>query len=187
MRNSQRPRGTEKINATRRLQLEWNSKTIACQLKIIEGYGEGDRKQRKRLGPWTNQDMDNGGWHYKRGFERKPEGKEAESAHPEEEGGEAVWRPACLPAHPGSSLRPSLQVLPPAAQRGQIWVSPVTPVFLKRGLWGLLESDLARATRLPAGQLLPLIPGTSGLKIAVKVTLVYREKNVEVYILDMKK
>lgn len=39
---------------------EQNSKTIACQLKIIEGYGEGDRKQGKRLGPWTNQDVDNG-------------------------------------------------------------------------------------------------------------------------------
>ena len=60
MRNSLRPRRTEKINATRRLQLEQNSKTIACQLKIIEGYGEGDRKQGKRLGPWTNQDVDNG-------------------------------------------------------------------------------------------------------------------------------
>lgn len=48
-------------------------------------------------------------------------------------------------------------------------------VFAERAL-GSLESDLAGATRLPAWQLLPLIPGTSGLKIAVKVTLVYREK-----------
>lgn len=94
---------------------------------------------------------------------------------------------SCLPTLPGFSLHPILQMLPPAAQQGQVWVSPVTPVFFQRGLWGLLESDLARATRLPAGQLLPLIPGTSGLKIIVKVTLVYREKNVEVYILDMKK
>lgn len=101
----------EKINATRRLQLERNSKTIACQLKIIEGYGEGDRKQGKRLGAWTNQDMDNGRWHYKRGFERKPEGKEAESAHPEEEGGEAVWRPAC-PHTPVPAFAPAFKCFP---------------------------------------------------------------------------
>lgn len=63
-----------------------------------------------------------------------------------------------------------------AAREGQVWVSPVMPVFLQRGPWGSLESDLAGATRLPAWHLLPLIPGTSGLKIAVKVTLVYREK-----------
>lgn len=58
-------------------------------------------------------------------------------------------------------------------------------VFAERAL-GSLESDLAGAPCLPAWQLLPLRPGTSGLKIAVKVTLVYREKNVEVYVLDMK-
>lgn len=48
-------------------------------------------------------------------------------------------------------------------------------VFAQRAC-GLLASDLAGATRLPAWQLLPLTPRTSGLKIAVKVTLVYREK-----------
>lgn len=49
-------------------------------------------------------------------------------------------------------------------------------VFSETAFQALLESDLAGVTRLPAWQLLPLIPGTSGLKIAVKVTLVYREK-----------
>lgn len=44
--------------------------------------------------------------------------------------------------------------------------------FCRDGARTLLESDLAGATLLPAWQLLPLRPGTSGLKIAVKVTLV---------------
>lgn len=59
MRNSLRPKGTEEINATRRLQLEQNSKTIECQLKIIEDYGKGDRKRGKRLGSETNEEVDN--------------------------------------------------------------------------------------------------------------------------------
>lgn len=47
MRNSPKPKGAEKINATRRLQLEQNSKTIEYQLEIIAGYGEGDREPGK--------------------------------------------------------------------------------------------------------------------------------------------
>lgn len=70
LRNSPRPEGTEKINATRRLQLEQNSKTIECQLKIIEDSGKYDRKQGQWLGPETNEDVDNGCWHYKHCFER---------------------------------------------------------------------------------------------------------------------
>ena len=109
-----------------------------------------------------------------------------ESTHPEEEGGEAVWRPAC-PHSPVSAFTPSFKCFPQQLSRARYGSLLSHQCFFQRGLWGLLESDLARATRLPAGQLLPLIPGTSGLKIIVKVTLVYREKNVEVYILDMKK
>lgn len=114
--------------------------------------------------------------------------REAESALPTQglsssRGGNAAA--AWHPAHPNALFQPSLW-FPPAAPEGQVWVSPVMPMFLQRGLWGLLESDLAGAPCLPAWQLLPLRPGTSGLKIAVKVTLVYREKNVEVYVLDMK-
>lgn len=60
MRNSPRPQGTEEINATRRLQLEQDSETIECQLEIIEGSGKGDRKQGKRLGPETSEDVANG-------------------------------------------------------------------------------------------------------------------------------
>lgn len=55
-----RPKGTEEINATRRLQLEQDSETIECQLEIIEGSGKGDRKQGKRLGPETSEDVANG-------------------------------------------------------------------------------------------------------------------------------
>jgi hypothetical protein len=75
LRNSPRPKGTEKINATRRLQLEQNSKTIECQLKIIEGCGKCDRKQGQQLGPQTNEDVDNGWWHYKHCFERSLKGR----------------------------------------------------------------------------------------------------------------
>lgn len=47
MRNSPKPKGAEEINATRRLRLEQNSKTIERQLEIIAGYSEGDRKPGK--------------------------------------------------------------------------------------------------------------------------------------------
>lgn len=84
----------------------------------------------------------------------------------------AVW--PC--AHPRAPV-PASTVLPAQLGRGGM-VSPVGPVFSQRRLSSraLLESDLAGATLLPAWQLLPLIPGTSGLKIAVKVTLVCGEK-----------
>lgn len=65
VRNSSRPKGAEKINATRRLQVEQNSKTIRCQLEIIEGPGECDRTQGQRLGLQTNEDVGNGRWHHK--------------------------------------------------------------------------------------------------------------------------
>lgn len=111
-RNSPRPKGAEQINATRRLQLERNSETIGCQLEITGGCGEGDGRQGKRLGPETKEDVDNGGWHYKSGFERKPEGKEAEptalpwdsrSSRPQREPRRGLA--PCPPAGPCPSLR----------------------------------------------------------------------------------
>lgn len=87
----------------------------------------------------------------------------------------AVW-PVWQCAHQGPLFQP-----PPGSPRswgGPGWVSSVGPVFSQRRLSSraLLESDSAGATLLPTWQLLPLIPGTSGLKIAVKVTLVCGEK-----------
>lgn len=51
----------------------------------------------------------------------------------EEEGNAvAVWQPA----HPNAPFQPS-SWFPQAAWEGQVWVSPVMPVFLQRGPWGL--------------------------------------------------
>lgn len=62
------------------------------------------------------------------------------------------------------------------------------PVFVQSmGFGAPLESDLARATLLPAWQLLPLIPGTSGPEDCSKSDTCLQRKNVEVYILNMQK
>lgn len=52
---------------------------------------------------------------------------------PEEEGNAVVvWRPA----RPNALFQPS-PWFPRAAWEGQVWVSPVMPVFVQRGPWGL--------------------------------------------------
>lgn len=178
LRNSSRPKGAEKINATRRLQVEQNSKTIPRQLEIIEGCGEYDRTQGQRLGLQTNEDVGNGRWHYKCFERRSLRGRSwlslaciPNSSPRKKQTRPSVWQCA-LP----KPLFQTSQGLPRSLRGPGMGFFCHCQCSWTDSSGALWESDLAGATLLPAWQLLPLIPGTSGLKIAVKVTLVYRRK-----------
>lgn len=133
--------------------------------------------QGQRLGLQTNEDVGNGWWHYKC-FERSLKGRSwlslacIPSSSPRKKETQAwVWQHA-LPKPPV----PDFTRFPTKLGRARYGFLLPCQCSWTDSSGALLVSDLAEATLLPAWQLLPLIPRTSGLKIAVKATLVYRRK-----------
>lgn len=133
--------------------------------------------QGQRLGLQTNEDVGNGRWHYKC-FEGSPKGRSwlslacIPSSSPRKKQTQPwVWQLA-LPKPP----IPDFTRFPKKLGRARYGILLPCQCSWTDSSGALLVSDLAGATLLPAWQLLPLTPRTSGLRIAVKATLVYRRK-----------